>query len=178
MSRVVPVGRTFRPGTVPSRGGERGLGAETAGRLPGRPLGLILACVLRPQPAGGAFHLERLHGEDVPGRVQLPPRPGVRHDEPGPGLCHRASALLRAEEHLHAVHVRTAPPALRTQEPLEMSFPKAHNSPDTQTLFQESQGETTARQGGQSQTLCRQPAAAFPPCGWTISQVAGGSWLQ
>lgn len=40
-------------------------------------LSLSLACALLPQSAGRAFDLERLHGEDVHGRFQLPPRPGV-----------------------------------------------------------------------------------------------------
>lgn len=70
------------------------------------------SCALSPQPTRGALHLDWLHGKDVHGRFQLPPRPGVRHDEPGQGLCHRALALLWAEEHLHPLHVRMAPPAV------------------------------------------------------------------
>uniref|UniRef100_A0A4W2D096 WD repeat domain, phosphoinositide interacting 1 n=1 Tax=Bos indicus x Bos taurus TaxID=30522 RepID=A0A4W2D096_BOBOX len=58
----------------------------------------------RQQPTRGALNLDRLHGEDVPGCIQLPPHPGVRHDEPGQGLRHRASGLLRPQEHLHPRH--------------------------------------------------------------------------
>lgn len=88
------------------------------------------ACALLPQPTRGAFDLERLHGKDVHGSFHLPPRPGVRHDEPGQGLRHRASELLRTEEHLHPLHVRRAPPTLNAAT---HSCPQSTNSPNTRT---------------------------------------------
>lgn len=81
------------------------------------------ACALLPQSPGRAFDLERLRGEDVHGRFQLPPRPGVRHDEPGQGLCHRAPEFLGTEEHLLPLHVRMAPPTARTAPPTARTAP-------------------------------------------------------
>lgn len=67
-----------------------------------------------PQPTRRAFDLEQLHGKSVHGCLQLPPHAGVRHDESGQGLCHRAFEFLWTEEHLHPLDVRMAPPMLHT----------------------------------------------------------------
>lgn len=91
--------------------------------VPAAPAHRARACVLLPQPPRGAFDLERLHGKDVHGSFHLPPRPGVRHDEPGQGLRHRASDFLRTEEHLHPLHVRRAPPTLNAAT---QSCPQTH----------------------------------------------------
>ncbi|KAF3817326.1 hypothetical protein GH733_011726 [Mirounga leonina] len=64
----------------------------------------------RSDPTRRAFDLDWLHGKNVHGCFQLPPHPGVRHDEPGQGLRHRTFEFLWAEEHLRPLHVRTAPP--------------------------------------------------------------------
>lgn len=60
------------------------------------------------QCRGGGGYMDRLHGEDVLSRQQLPPRPGVRHDEPGPGVRHRPPRLIRSEERLHLGHVSSS----------------------------------------------------------------------
>lgn len=91
---------------------------------PCRCLQLILAYALLPQSTRRAFDLEWLHGKDVHGCFQLPPRPGDRHDEPGQGLCHRAFEFLWAEEYLHPLHVRMAPPTLNKHKLPQTQFPK------------------------------------------------------
>ena len=110
-------------------------------------LGLTLAR-LAPQPTRGALNLDRLCGEDVPGCIQLPPHPGVRHDEPGQGLCHRASGLLRPQEHLHPCHVSPAPPphpCPRQAETLTDSFPRVWGAPNMQTCLRESERREPGR---------------------------------
>lgn len=89
-------------------------------------LGLTLTRALLPQPTRRAFDLERLHGKSVHGCLQLPPHAGVRHDESGQGLCHRAFEFLRTEEHLHPLDVRMAPPTLNAANTLS---PQSTNSP-------------------------------------------------
>lgn len=62
----------------------------------------LLLCI---QWSGRGWHVDGLRGEDVLGSQQLPPRSGIRHDEPGPGLRHRPPGDLGPEEHLHPSYV-------------------------------------------------------------------------
>lgn len=96
-------------------------------RCPGLRGRLTSTCALLPQPTRRAFDLDWLHGKDVHGCFQLPPHPGVRHDEPGQGLRHRTSELLGSEEHLHSLNVRTAPPTLHKNKLSQSCLPKVQN---------------------------------------------------
>lgn len=57
-----------------------------------------------------------------------------------------------------------------------MSFPKAHNSPDTQTLFQESQGETfpPSQAGWAKSDPLPSARSCFSPV-W-LDHFSGGRW--
>lgn len=106
-----------------------------------------LHCALLPQPTRGAFDLDWLHGKNVHGCFQLPPHPGVRHDEPGQGLCHRTFEFLWAEEYLHPLNVRIAPPTCHRQNLLGVCLPRAQHPQtraESQTRTQDGQEEGRA----------------------------------
>lgn len=148
----------------PLPGAQLPASARDVGRLPGGGLASPSPVPFSPQPARGALDLDQLHGKDAHGCNQLPPHPGVRHDEPGQGLCHRAPGLLWAQEHLHPLHVRAAPPLTR-HKPLQICFPKAQvYLPQTHTHRFKRKAREGSQEGhvGSGPMAPRGRPAAFP----------------
>lgn len=173
-SRAVAGGRNVspRPSSFLLQGAQlRAWACGELARCPGLRGRLTSTCALLPQPTRRAFDLDWLHGKNVHGCFQLPPHPGVRHDEPGQGLRHRTFEFLWAEEHLRPLHVRTAPPTPLPAKTFSGLFAPSAKSPNTC-------GEPKDRwPRGRASRLeaCRVKSVAFPPRSSCVFWGRGGA---
>lgn len=130
-----------------------------------------LHCALLPQPTRRAFNLDWLHGKNVHGCFQLPPHPGVRHDEPGQGLRHRTFEFLWPEEYLHPLNVRMAPPTHHQAKSCTGMFAQSAKSPNT--CREPNKDRRWPRGRVSSLEACRVRQLLFFPGRWAYSGVGG-----